>query len=141
VHAAVRIGVLAGIVTLALASFSDAATQPSPCTLVSSKQVAKVTGLPVTKQILAPLGPTCIYKLANGSRQVTITVGSARFAALVSQIPRRRRRRVRVVGHLGYCGVLGQPVLYVSLPHGRVLTITAACGPAQKLAAIAVRRL
>lgn len=140
-HAAVRIGVLAGIVTLALASFSSAATQPSPCTLVSSKQVATITGLPVSKQILAPLGPTCIFKLGKGSRQITITVGTARFAALVAQIPRRTRHRVKVAGHLGYCGVLGRPVLYVSLPHSRVLMITAACGPAQKLATIAVHRL
>jgi hypothetical protein len=131
---------LAAIVSLTFAS-AGAARQPGPCSLVSEKQVATVVGAAVSKQVLAPLGPTCIYKFKHNRKQLTIALGTERFSSLVAQIPRRKRRRVSVRGHTGYCGVLGQPILYVSLAHKQVLTITASCPDARKLAAIAVHRL
>lgn len=128
------------MLVLAPASAS-AARRVNPCALVTARQVAAVTHSRVSGHVLAPLGPTCIFRLEKTGKQLTITVGGARFSALVRQIPRRKRHRVSVRGRRGYCGVLGGPILYVSLRHRKVLTITAACTPARRLAAIALRRI
>src|ERR1700694_5070547 len=36
---------------------------PNPCLLVSSAEVHAIVGIPVSRQVQAPLGPTCIYML------------------------------------------------------------------------------
>jgi hypothetical protein len=66
-------------------------------------------------------------------------VQTAKFDRLTRQI--RQRRTVDVSRRSGVCGTFGQPMLYVPLSGGRVLTVSALCGLAQKFAAKAVRQL
>jgi hypothetical protein len=143
-RATATLAVAVAALTLASATASAAATtsaRPDPCALVATRQVQSITGKRVSGRVEAPLGPTCIYRFQKSKQLVTITVGPAKFAALVAQISKRQRRRVSIRGHIGFCGRLGQPVLYVSLSQKRVLTIGAGCTVARQLATIAVRRL
>jgi hypothetical protein len=134
-------GVVAALVMSPPLAAAAAGKPPDPCSLVTVSQIDSIMGKTVSQAVDAPLGPTCIYKFKNSKTLVTIAVSPGRFAALVAQLPRHQRRRVSVRGYVGYCGKLGSPVLYVSLPRKRVLSIAAPCAPAQRLAGLAVRRI
>jgi hypothetical protein len=53
----------------------------------------------------------------------------------------KQRKAVDVSGHQAYCGKLGTQMLFVPLAGGKVLNVTAPCGVAQRLAALALPRL
>jgi hypothetical protein len=53
----------------------------------------------------------------------------------------RPRQRIAVTGRTAYCGTYGQPMLYVPLSGGRVLSVAAHCAIAKQFAIAAVRQL
>lgn len=110
-----------------------------PCSLVTKSQAARIIGGPVLEPLQAPQGPTCIYRGRSGKRFVTLAVQTVDFAKLKRQI--RNTRRISVSDRSGLCGTLGQPMLYVPLSAGRVLSISAPCAVATRFAATAVSRL
>ena len=98
-------------------------------------------GRPVQAPVEAPQGPTCIYRPREGERlRHRGDAGDATFepaqAAACAEL-----RRVAVSDRIAYCGTYGQPMLYVPLPRGRVLSIAAPCDVAQRFAAQAIRHL
>jgi len=116
-----------------------AAKPVQPCSLVSVRQMQTITKLRVAKRVLAPLGPTCIYSFTKTKAEITLTIETRNFSSVASQMT--ARKRVSVQRREGYCGKVGLPTLYVSLPHRRVLAIAAGCTVAQKIAAVALVRL
>lgn len=110
-----------------------------PCTLVSRAAAQSLMGTPIIEPVEAPQGPTCIYRTQSGKRFVTLSVQTVSFKKLRAQM--RGARRVDVSDKVGYCGRLGQPMLYLPLSAGRVLSISAPCALASRFAAEAVPRL
>lgn len=110
-----------------------------PCTLVSRAAAQSLMGTPIIEPVEAPQGPTCIYRTKSGERFVTLSVQTVSFTQLRAQM--RRPRRIDVSDRVGYCGRLGQPMLYVPLSAGRVLSISAPCALAGRFAAKAIPRL
>ena len=118
---------------------SKPATRFSPCSLVTRGQAGAILGARVLAPFEAPQGPTCIYRSKSGHAFVTLAVQPLDF-----DTARRRLRggaAVDVAGRSAYCGRAGQPTLYVKLPRGRVLSVSATCSIAQKFAARAVAQL
>lgn len=113
-------------------------TGPNPCALVSTATARAVVRARIISRIEAPLGPTCIYKLAH-SRQITIAVEQVPFSSVAKALG--KRKRVTVAGRPGYCGTRGLQTLFVSLRSGGVLNVTAPCPVAKRLAAKALTRL
>jgi hypothetical protein len=111
----------------------------TPCDLVSSARARAIVGAPLGTPVEAPQGPTCIYRTRDGDGFVTVSVQAQRFQRLRRQL--RRAERVDVTGRTGYCGKLGQEVLFVPVAEGRVLSIAAPCRIARRFAAAAVPRL
>jgi hypothetical protein len=111
----------------------------TPCNLVRPAEASQFLGAAVRAPLEAPQGPTCIYRTKTGAGFVTIAVQRLDFKLIRRQM--RDRRRVAVSGRPAYCGNYGQPMLYAPLAGGRVLTIGARCGVAQRFASLAVRRL
>jgi hypothetical protein len=109
------------------------------CSLVSRRQAGAILGAPVRKPFEAPQGPTCIYRPQQGKSTLTLAVQTASIKQLRQQM--LRPRALRVAGRPGYCGVVGLPMLYVPLSHGRVLTVGGRCAVAQRFAATALRGL
>ena len=68
-----------------------------------------------------------------------MTVESIDFAKIKAHI--RNRTQFGVGGHIAYCGVYGQPTVFVPLTGGRILTITAPCVTGVRFAATALPRL
>ena len=115
-------------------------TRFSPCTLVTRPQARAILGAPVAVPFEAPQGPTCIFKTESGRSFVTLAVQSLDFAKTKRQI--RGRQAVDVAGRAAYCGMHGQPTLYVPLARGRVLSVAGEpCGVARRFASRAVARL
>jgi hypothetical protein len=112
----------------------------TPCNLVTRPEAQAIMGGSVRAPLEAPQGPTCIYRAAKGDGMVTLAVQEGvSFASLKPQL--QGRKTVDASGRTGYCGMYGQPVLFVPLTGGRVLTVGAECGVAQRFAAKAVRQL
>ena len=111
----------------------------TPCNLVTPEQARTVLGAPILDPVEAPQGPTCIYRTRDGRGFVTVAVQSLRLDTLMPRL--RLRHRVAVAGRTGYCGTYGQPMLYVPISHGRVLSIAAPCAVAKRFAIRAMRRL
>jgi len=124
---------------LALTAGADAAKPPGPCSLVTPKQMQVITHLHVAKEVLAPLGPTCIYTFRTSRSEITVAVEARSFSSAVGQMT--TPKRVAVHGSQGYCGTLGLPTLVVPLPDKKVLTVVARCSIAREIGAIAVARL
>jgi hypothetical protein len=110
----------------------------TPCNLVSAREAAAIVG-PIGQQVEAPQGPTCIYRSRDGNRFVTIAVQSLNFPALKKQI--QRPTRVAVSSRTAYCGSYGQPMLFLPLSKGRVLSIGGPCGVAKRFALKALPQL
>jgi hypothetical protein len=111
----------------------------TPCNLVTKAQAGAIVGAALQDPLEAPQGPTCIYRSQDGKSFVTLAVQSLQFSKLKRQM--HKRQKVAVSNRTAFCGVLGQPVLYVSLSGSRVLSVAAPCKVARQFAATAVRRL
>jgi hypothetical protein len=109
----------------------------TPCSLVTRAEASAMLKTTMPEPIEAPQGPTCIYRPESSSRSlVTIAVQSLRHAQIVRQIG--KASKIDIAGRIGYCGILGQPMLYVPLSGTRVLSIGAPCPVARRFAAKAV---
>jgi hypothetical protein len=111
----------------------------TPCNLVSPAQARAIVGKPLQAPVEAPQGPTCIYRTRTGDGFFTLAVQSVKFEQLKRRI--RGPQQVSVSSRTAYCGKLGQPMLYVPLSRGRVLSIAAPCAVARRFALAAVPRL
>jgi hypothetical protein len=111
----------------------------TPCNLVSQAQAAAIVGGTIKPLVEAPQGPTCIYRSATGKQFITVSVQSADFARIKRQL--HRRSEFSLNDATAYCGTYGQPMLYVPLSGGRVLSVAAPCGVAKQFAAKAIPRL
>jgi hypothetical protein len=111
----------------------------TPCNLVTKAQAGAIVGAPLQDPLEAPQGPTCIYRSRDGKRFVTLAVQPVAFSKLKRQM--HQRRQVAVSNKTAFCGMLGQPILYVPLSGSRVLSVAAPCQVARKFAARAVQRL
>jgi hypothetical protein len=118
---------------------SVSAGQPNPCKLVSVAEVKAITGQTITGSLVAPLGPTCVYKVSNSKADITLDVESSNVSQITRHMTKREQLTVR--GHSAYCGQLGTQMLFVPLAGGRFLHVTAPCPVAQRLAAVALSRL
>jgi hypothetical protein len=118
---------------------SDPRSEFTPCNLVTPAQASRVLGARVAPPVEAPQGPTCIYRTSDGKQFVTVAVQPLDLGALRSQM--RGRRAVDVAGRAGLCGRHGQPMLYVPLSDGRVLSVSGDCDVALRFASTAVDRL
>ena len=111
----------------------------TPCNLVTKAQAGAIVGAPLQDPLEAPQGPTCIYRSQDGKRFVTVAVQSVAFSKLKHRM--HKRQQVDVSNKTAFCGMLGQPILYVPLSGSRVLSVAAPCQVARKFAARAVLRL
>jgi hypothetical protein len=111
----------------------------SPCNLVSRARAQAVIGKPIDEPIEAPQGPTCIYSPEGAKSFITVAVQSMPIERIKKQI--RNRRQVDISDRAAYCGTYGQEVLYLPLERGKVLSVTAPCDVARRLAIAALPRL
>jgi hypothetical protein len=111
----------------------------TPCNLVTARQARAILGAPLREPTEAPQGPTCVYRTRAGASFVTVTVQFVAFGGLKRRL--HLLQRVDVSRRAAYCGTYGQPLLYVPLSRGRVLTIAAQCSIARRFALLAVRQL
>jgi hypothetical protein len=119
---------------------SKPASRFTPCNLVTPSQASAILGAAVREPIEAPQGPTCIYRTQTGKAFITLAVQTTSFKQLRKQL--RRPKKVTVGGRTGYCGVYGQPMLYVPLADGRrVLSVSAACAVGTQFATRAIATL
>jgi hypothetical protein len=115
------------------------------CELVSVAQARAILGAPVSRPVVAPQGPTCIYKARTPKGEnpregfVTVAVQHRDLGAARKQLS--RARRVDIGGRTGFCGEAGQPTLYVAVSDDRVLEIVGSCATAKRFAAQAAKRL
>jgi hypothetical protein len=112
---------------------------PNPCSLLSTSDVESVVGGHIVERTEAPLGPTCVYRLAGSHPDVTLAIEDLKYPQVTS--PMKQRTAVDVSGHHAYCGKLGTQMLFLPLSGGKVLNVTAPCGVAQRLATLALPRL
>jgi hypothetical protein len=110
----------------------------TPCNLVTASQARAIVGAPMLDPVEAAQGPTCIYRSRDGKSFVTVAVQSLDFKKLKRHI--RLRQRIDVSSRTAYCGNYGQPMLYVPLSRGRVLSIGAHCAIAKRFAVKALRQ-
>jgi hypothetical protein len=106
---------------------------------VTKAQAQAIVGVPINDPLEAPRGPTCIYRTQDGKSFITVAVQSLDFAALKRRI--HKREQVSVSHRSAFCGVLGAPVVYVSLPNHRVLSVAAPCNVGRLFATTALGRL
>ena len=111
----------------------------TPCNLVTQHQAQAILGAPLREPIEAAQGPTCIYRSKDGRSFVTLAVQTLDFARLKPRL--KLHRRLTVGDRTAYCGTYGQPMLYVPLSRGRVLSVAARCAIAKAFARRAVRQL
>jgi hypothetical protein len=112
----------------------------TPCNLVTGSQAAAIVGRKLQEPIESPQGPTCVYRSQDGRSFVTLAVqASTDFPRIKRAI--RGRERVDVLTHSAYCGNYGQPMLYVPLSRGRLLSVAGQCDVARKFAAKALPQL
>jgi hypothetical protein len=111
----------------------------TPCNLVTRAQAGKILRSVVDQPVEAPLGPTCLYRTHDRRSLVTLAVKTQSFTSAARQVD--GAASLRVGGRRAVCGKLGGSVLYVSLPHGQMLSVAGPCVAAQKFAEKAVGRL
>jgi len=118
----------------------NGAPQLNPCTLVTAAQAESITGASAVGIVEAPSGPTCIYTPrgpAAGRSEITLTVEPVKFSVAISHLAARTASTIE--GMQADCGTLGRPTMFVRLPKGAVLLITAPCAQARRFAADALR--
>jgi hypothetical protein len=118
---------------------SKPASRFTPCNLVTRAQARTILGEAVQVPVEAPQGPTCIYRSRGGDRFVTLAVQAAELGTLAQHM--QGRWQVTVGDRRGACGTYGQPMLYVDVADGRVLSVGAPCKIARQFAERAVREL
>ncbi len=111
----------------------------NPCALVTKAQAQAVLGTRLLDPLVAPQGPTCIFRDRSGQSFATISFQPVAFDRLRRQT--HRLKAVDVADRKAYCGVNGAPVLYLPLAGGRTLSVNAQCEIARRLARHAVPRL
>jgi hypothetical protein len=111
----------------------------NPCRLVSLPEARTITGGAITGRVIAPLGPTCVYKASRSRTNITLAVESASVSQAMTRMSKRAQLTVR--GRRAVCGRLGTQMLFVPLAHGQVLHVTAPCSIAQRFAVLALDRL
>jgi hypothetical protein len=114
----------------------------NPCSLVTTAQAASITGASPVSSSEAPQGPTCIYTIPGASAsksEITLTVELTNFNQVVSQMGTATSSTIG--GMQAYCGTLQRPMMFVRLPKGVALHITAPCNQATRFAADAVSAL
>jgi Protein of unknown function (DUF3558) len=111
----------------------------NPCALVTKAQAQAVLGTRLLDPLVAPQGPTCIFRDRSGQSFATISYQPVAFDRLRRQT--HRLKAVAVADRTAYCGVNGAPVLYLPLAGGRTLSVSAQCEIARRLARHAVPRL
>jgi hypothetical protein len=116
-----------------------AITLPNPCKLVSLSEAKTITDGAISATTEAPLGPTCVYQLQGSKGTITMSLEPSSLSQATKHMTRRHEVTVR--GRHGFCGKLGTQMLYVPVPGGQVLHITAPCGLGQQFAALALGRL
>jgi hypothetical protein len=128
-----------GYDTLVKKQSSHPRSRFTPCNLVTEEQAQAIVGAPMQDPVEAAQGPTCIYRSKNGKSFVTVAVQSLDFAKVKRQM--KVRQKVNVSDRTAYCGSYGQPMLYMQVSDGRVLTIAGRCAIAKQFAIKAVRQL
>jgi len=134
------LGMLAAAASVSAAAAgapAAAARTRNPCSLVTGTQAARIVGSPVQRH-QAPLGPTCIYSYGRG-QSVTLTIEPIAISTAVQTI--RHGKPIKIRGRLSYCAVAGHQALFSSLPHARVLEVSARCSLARRFADRALRSL
>jgi Protein of unknown function (DUF3558) len=111
----------------------------SPCNLVTGSEAAAIVGASMQKPVEAPQGPTCVYRTRTGRQLIALAVQSVRFAQIKAKLA--HPRTTTIAGRTAFCGTYGQPMLYVPLSAGRVLSVSAPCGTAKGFAAKALPNL
>jgi hypothetical protein len=111
----------------------------NPCNLVSLSEARTITRGSIRARIEAPLGPTCIYREAKAKNNITLAVETLSASQVARQM--HKPAKLDVGGHAAYCGRLGMQMLFVQLPGGRSLNVTAPCPVAKRFAAVALKRL
>jgi hypothetical protein len=111
----------------------------TPCNLVSAARAGEIVGAPMKPPFEAPQGPTCIYRSRDGRQFVTLAVQALDFGTVQPRL--RGSREVEVADRTAYCGTYGQPMLYVPLSPGQVLSVSGPCALARRFASTAVDRL
>jgi hypothetical protein len=111
----------------------------TPCNLVTGREAQDIVGEPMRVPIEAPQGPTCIYRPRAGKALIALAIQDLTFGKIRRQI--RHLRQVAVSDRAAYCGTYGQPVLYVPLSGGRVLSVNADCDIARGFAVKAMAHL
>jgi hypothetical protein len=111
----------------------------TPCNLVTGREAQDIVGEPMQVPVEAPQGPTCIYRPQAGKELIALAVQDTSFATIRRQIA--DLRQVDVSDRAAYCGTYGQPVLYVPLGSGRLLSVNAECDVARGFAVKALRHL
>jgi hypothetical protein len=111
----------------------------TPCNLVTKAQAQAIVGAPINDPLEAPKGPTCIYRTQDGKSFITLAVQPLEFSKLKRTI--HKREPVNVSDASAFCGMLGNPVVYVSLPKHRVLSVGAPCDVGRRFATTALGRL
>jgi hypothetical protein len=111
----------------------------TPCNLVTRSQAQAILGARLLEPVEAAQGPTCIYRSKDGRSFVALAVQTLDFARLRPHL--KLSRRLRVGARTAYCGTYGQPMLYVPLAGGRVLSVAGRCAIATQFARRAVRQL
>lgn len=110
-----------------------------PCLILRAADVTRVTHVRVLGTTEAPIGPTCIYRLAQDHMMFTFAVENLTLGTTAG--PASPHRLTAVGRHRAYCRTTGRPTLLVALPGARVLSVQAPCAKAAGLAAAALRRL
>lgn len=119
--------------------------EPPVCELVTADEARTIVGAPVRRPIVAPQGPTCVYrahvKKGENPREGFVTIAVQHRTLTDARKGMVRQRRTEVGGQAGVCGVSGQPMMYVEAPGDRVLAIVGSCPTAKRFAALALKRL
>ena len=118
---------------------SKPASRFTPCSLVTRAQAGSILGAPVLVPREAPQGPTCIYRTRKGDDFITLAVQPGSFSGLKRQLS--RPQSIEIAGRSAFCGAHGQPMLYLRLSRGRMLSVGAPCPVAKRFATRAVARL
>jgi hypothetical protein len=112
----------------------------NPCTLVSRAQAQTATGVALRAGIEAPLGPTCIFRPSSAGAEITLALEQGVKLGQASQAL-HTPRRLTIQGRAAFCAEGHQQTLVMSVRPGQVLTVTAPCKAAARLASIVVGRL
>lgn len=114
-------------------------TRSNPCALVTKAEAKVILQANLLDPVVAPQGPTCIYRDRSGQSFATVAFEPRGMEALRREL--RRAQRVDVAGRTAYCGMHGRPILYLPVSSRRVLSVAAPCDIATRFARRAAESL